>query len=339
MDIAEWLRSSLMIRGRTVHNRLMLAPMSKLGHIAFRELLDGYGGCGLMFTEMCSSKALPGANPAVSPCFRWREEELGRLVCQIFGSEPEDMVRAAQRIEREGFFGVDINMGCSVAGICKHGCGAALLRDPARAVAIVRAMRAAVSIPVFVKFRTGWTDDPAFAVDMARRFEDAGADCLTFHPRVAPDRRSRPPKWDYIARVKEGVSIPVLGNGDVFTREDCALMRERTGCDGIALGRMAIARPWIFALWTGLLSEDPGMYLECALRYVDLVEKYFGEQAGVRYFKKFSQYFAANFVYGHTLWPKLWNADTLEGIRENIKHVLNTCPDVSSRPSLYMFTS
>ncbi|MFA7166321.1 MAG: tRNA-dihydrouridine synthase family protein [Desulfoplanes sp.] len=338
-DIACWLRSSLVVKDRPLPGRLALAPMSKLGHIAMRELLAEYGGCGLMFSEMCSSKAVPGANPRVSPCFTWREQELSQLVCQIFGSEPEDMARAAERVEREGFFGVDVNMGCSVAGICKHGCGAALLRDPDRAVAIVQTMRRAVSIPIFVKFRTGWKDDPCFAVDMARRLEDAGADCLTFHPRVAPDRRSRPPKWEYIARVKEGVSIPVLGNGNVFTLEDCALMRERTGCDGIALGRMAIARPWIFALWTGRLLEDPGIYKQCALRYVDLVEKYFGEQAGLRYFKKFSQYFAANFIYGHALWPKLWKADTLDGLRENIDRLLTECPAVSLRPSLYMFTT
>ncbi len=336
---AAWLRSSLRIGTRTIHGRLALAPMSKLGHIAFRELLDGYGGCGLMFTEMCSSKAVPGAKTCVSPCFRWREEEKDRLVCQIFGSEPEDVARAARRIAREGLFGVDINMGCSVAGICKHGCGAALLRDPERAVSLVRAVRQAVSIPVFVKFRTGWKDDPEFAVDMAKRLEEAGADCLTFHPRVAPDRRSRPPRWDYITRVKEAVSIPVLGNGDVFTREDCTAMITQTGCDGVALGRMAIARPWIFALWTGLLSESPDMYRACALRHVDLLEHYFGEAGAVRYFKKYSLYFAANFVFGHSLWPKLWNAEDLEGIRENIRRSFVSCPAVSTRPSLYMFTS
>ena len=336
---ADWLRSDLPIGSKTVHGRLALAPMSKLGHVAFRELVAGYGGCGLLFTEMCSARALPSANPKVSPCFRWRDEELDRLVCQIFGSHPRDMVLAAQRVEREGFFGVDMNMGCSVSGICKHGCGAALLRHPDTAVAMVREVKQAVSIPVFVKYRTGWKDDPDCAVDLARRFEDAGADCLTFHPRVAPDRRSRPPKWEYIARVKQAVSIPILGNGNVFTCDDCRDMVEQTGCDGVALGRMAIARPWIFAQWTGRLEPSPEFFKESALTLVDLLETHFGSHMGFRYFKKYSQYLAANFVYGHTIWPSLWKGENLDAVRENIEACLDPCPPLSSRPSLYMFTT
>ena len=122
-----------------------------------------------------------------------------------------------------------------MAAVCKKQCGAALLRTPDIAEAIVAAVRKAVNIPVFVKFRTGWEDRPEGAVAMARRFEAAGADALTFHPRVAPDRRTRPPKWAYIAEVKSSVKIPVFGNGDVFDRADCERMIATTGCDGIAL--------------------------------------------------------------------------------------------------------
>jgi tRNA-dihydrouridine synthase len=230
-------------------------------------------------------------------------------------------------------------MGCSVSGICKHGCGAALLRNPDLAVAVVREIRKAVSLPVFIKYRTGWKDDPDFAVDLAKRFEDAGADCLTFHPRVAPDRRSRPPKWEYIARVKKAVSIPVLGNGNVFTREDCRTLVEQTGCDGVALGRMAIARPWIFAEWTGRLKPGPDLFRQAALTLVDLLEIHFGPDMGFRYFKKYSQYLAANFMYGHTIWPRLWKGEGLDAVRENIETCLSPCPALSSRPSLYMFTT
>ena len=120
------------------------------------------------------------------------------------------MALAARRIESEGFFGVDLNFGCSVAAICKKGAGAALLKTPDRAVEIVEAVRRSVSCPLFVKYRTGWEDDPAFAVSMGRAFEAAGADALTFHPRVAPDRRSRAPKWEIIGRVKAAVDIPVF---------------------------------------------------------------------------------------------------------------------------------
>ena len=165
------ITQGITIGKKRIENRLFLAPMAGLGHAAFREVVSEFGGYGLLFTGMCSAKALPHENPAVSPVFKWRKSELATLVCQIFGPDPLSMALAAQRIEREGFFGVDLNFGCSVAAICKRGCGAALLRDPDLAVEILARVRGSVTIPVFVKFRTGWTSDPAPAVELAKRFE------------------------------------------------------------------------------------------------------------------------------------------------------------------------
>jgi len=270
-NLASHLNRPLKIGNRTIPGRLVLAPLSKLGNVAFRELLATYGGCGLMFSEMSSSRAVQQGTPNTIAGFMWRPEELGHLVCQLFGDDPDTMGRAARQVEKAGFFGVDINFGCSVASICRHGCGAELLKTPDLAVRIVAAIRRQVSLPVFVKFRTGWQDDPQPAVDLARRFEDAGADALTFHPRVAPDRRTRPPKWAYIARVKEAVSIPVFGNGNVFSEQDCRAMLSTTGCDGVALGRLAIARPWIFAQWTQGSKLDQTIYKTSALAMIDLL--------------------------------------------------------------------
>ena len=125
---------------------------------------------------------------------------------------------------------------------------------------IVAAVRKAVSIPLFVKFRTGWKDDPRPSIELAKRFEDAGADALTFHPRVAPDRRARPAKWEYIGRVKQSVSIQVFGNGDVFDENDCLNMLTSTGCDGVAIGRLAMAKPCIFAEWTDSVEVRPEVF-------------------------------------------------------------------------------
>ena len=205
-----------------------------------------------------------GGGPARSG-FMWRKEELPHLVCQLYGDDPEIMARAAERVAADGFMGVDINFGCSVAVVCKHNCGAALLKDPVRAGKIVSAVRKAVPLPLFVKYRTGWQDDVAGAVDMARRFADEGADALTFHPRVAPDRRSRQPKWAYIGKVKSAVSIPVFGNGNVFDLRDCERMVSETECDGVAVGRLAVARPWTFAQWTDGFAPDACIYRRCAL--------------------------------------------------------------------------
>ena len=207
--LRRFLKSPLVIGGRSVPGRLFLAPMAKLGNTAFRQLVASFGGYGLLFTEMCWAGSVPCGNGHDQGGFTWRpEENLSELVCQLFGSDPRTMARAAGIAADEGFFGVDLNFGCAVAAICKKGCGAALLKAPDRAAAIVSAIRRKVSIPVFVKFRTGWEDDPAVAVDLARRFEDAGADALTFHPRVAPDRRTRPPALGIYRPGKGGGADP-----------------------------------------------------------------------------------------------------------------------------------
>ncbi|MDY0374675.1 MAG: tRNA-dihydrouridine synthase family protein [Desulfobacterium sp.] len=331
------ITQGITIGKKRIENRLFLAPMAGLGHAAFREVVSEFGGYGLLFTGMCSAKALPHENPAVSPVFKWRKSELATLVCQIFGPDPLSMALAAQRIEREGFFGVDLNFGCSVAAICKRGCGAALLRDPDLAVEILARVRGSVTIPVFVKFRTGWTSDPAPAVELAKRFEDKGADALVFHPRVAPDRRSRPPRWEQIALLSEAVSIPVFGNGNVFDMNDLTNMVEQTGCDGVSIGRIAVSRPWIFAEWTRGFTPTISTYHRTALRLTELLLKHHKEKFAVKLYKKFIPYFSANFRFGHSICKELLKADTMEELRENIDGVFDRNPEIVARPNINLF--
>ncbi len=338
-EISDFLRQPLTIGKRRIDNRLLLAPMSGLGHVAFRELLSAFGGYGLMFSEMCSARAVPRENRYHSRVFRWRDQEVTELVCQLFGSDPDVMARAAVRVEEEGFFGVDINLGCSAAAICKQNSGAALLKDPPLAAKIIAAVRKAVSFPVFVKFRTGWKDDPERAADFAMRFEDAGADALTFHPRVAPDRRSRPPKWEYIGRVKECVAIPVFGNGNVFDRNDCGNMIKISRCDGIAIGRIAISKPWVFSMWTAGFTPGSDIYKTTALKMVDLLEAHYEPVRALKYFKKFAVYFTANFRFGHSIYSRLCMAGDMQTVRENIRNVFNTPLETTTRPNMNMFVS
>ncbi|NLW81616.1 MAG: tRNA-dihydrouridine synthase family protein [Desulfovibrionales bacterium] len=333
------LSAVLPVGRRELDSRLVLAPMAGLGHVAFREVLAGFGGFGFMVTEMCNALAVPSENRHSSAVFRWRDEEAGRLVCQIFGGEPQSMARAASRIEAEGFMGVDINMGCSVAAICKRGYGAALLRDPQRAVAIVRAVRQAVGCPVMVKFRSGWGNSPDLAVDLAQRFEEAGADLLTFHPRVAPDRRSRPPRQEHIRAVVEAVSIPVLGNGDVFSAAHCSRMLCETGCAGVSIGRMAVARPWIFAELTAGFVPDQGIYLRTALAMIERIWHWFEPTRAIKLYKKYAVYLAANFVHGHSLWPELVRGHTREAMADNAWRILSRFPQVASTPNAFLFTA
>lgn len=355
--LAAFLSTPLHIRTARINTRLFLAPMAGLGHVAFREVMAWYGGHGLLFTGMMNAKALPTENPRTSPVFRWREEELPYLVAQIFGNEAQTMAAAAQRIEQAGFFGVDINMGCSVSAIMKRGCGAALLREPKQALAIVRAVRKAVCCPLFVKFRTGFSADPRPAVELAHCFEEEGVDALTFHPRIAPDRRTQRPRLEHLKLVKERVSIPVFGNGDVFTPTDCAAMLERTGCDGIAVGRMAIARPWLFAAWAGnskgeLLEDNPclnpNLWREAPLRLINAIARHFDPALPVQgnatrslnYVRKFLLYFAANFTWGNVLLPRWIKGKSIAEIADRVRNDLETLPDnpqIASCPNKLMF--
>ncbi|GBC60753.1 dihydrouridine synthase [Desulfonema ishimotonii] len=334
--LAAFLNRPLAVGNKKIEKRLLLAPLSKLGNVAFRELVAGFGGYGLLFSEMAGSRAIPCGRGHHKSGFMWRDEELSSLVCQVYGDDPEDMAVAARRVEAEGFFGVDLNFGCSVSSVCKHNCGAALLKDPPLAEKIVAAVRKAISIPLFIKFRTGWKDDPLFAVEMARRFEDAGADALTFHPRVAPDLRTRLPKWEYVARVKAAVSVPVFGNGNVFDRADCEKMIQTTGCDGVAIGRLAVAKPWTFAEWTDAFRPEPAVYGQSALKYLALLLSHFEPSVALRRYYKFSGYYASNFRFGHTFFSMVHKAKTPDALEATLSRFFETPPDLMSRPNITM---
>jgi nifR3 family TIM-barrel protein len=337
LSVREFLNTPLAVGKRRVEKRAFLAPLSGLGNISFREVLSSYGGFGLMFMEMCSARAVPRENRYKSLVFRWSDAELSHLVCQLLGGEPAEMADAARRVEDEGFFGVDLNFGCSAARICKRGCGAALLRNPEKAERIVAAVRKSVRIPVFVKFRTGWQDRPEPAADLARRFQNAGADALTFHPRVAPDRRSRPPRWSHITAVKQSVSIPVFGNGNVFSISDCAAMIEWTGCDGISLGRLPIAKPWVFAELTEGRRFDGRAWPDMFLCYIDSLEKHFDTAPAMLRFKRAVPYMAAFFRFGHAFQKKLRNAADFEEARRVVETFFNSAPEVSETPNMNLF--
>ncbi|MCP4112343.1 MAG: tRNA-dihydrouridine synthase family protein [Desulfobacteraceae bacterium] len=336
-ELSNYLKQPLNVGIRSIEKRLVLAPMTLLGNIAFRELVSLYGGYGLLFSEMCSAKRIPHENRYISPYFKWRDEEISCLVFQILGSDPEIMATAARRIEKQGFFGVDINFGCSASSVCRQNWGAALLKYPDLAARIVAEVRKAVSIPLFVKYRTGWKNDHQAAVDMAKRFEDAGADALTYHPRVAPDRRAHPPRWEYIRMVKQSVSVPVFGNGDVFDSNDCRSMLQTTGCDGVAIGRMAVARPWIFAMLTDGFEPEPDIYLRSAVNMAKLLVKHYNPSGAVKRFKKFGLYFSANFRFGHTLYTKILNLHDMDKAEDMLKGFFENTPDLVSRPNMNFF--
>ena len=230
-----------------------LAPMAGMTDTAFRRLVKRKGGCGLVVSEMVSSEGLVRGIDRTLEYAEYTEEERPVSI-QIFGGDPEKMAAAAQIVEGIGADIVDVNMGCPVPKIAKHNAGCSLMREPGHAADVVRAMARAVKIPVTVKMRAGWDADAINAPDLARRMEDAGAAAVAVHGRTAAQSYSGVSDWDLIARVAEGVSIPVFGSGDCIDPEQL-VERLRVGkIAGVLVGRGALRNPWIFAQAAALAS-------------------------------------------------------------------------------------
>ena len=229
-------------------HRLLLAPMAGVSDEAFRALCREQGA-DLAFTEMVSAKGLSYANEKTRHLLALAPGE-DQVAVQLFGHEPDTMAAQAAWIEQEmgeSLAYLDVNMGCPARKIVSKGDGSALMREPELAASIVRAIRAAVAHPVTVKFRRGWALGEETAPDFARRMEDAGACAVAVHGRFAEQLYRGSADWGVIARVKEAVDVPVVGNGDVRTGADAVALTARTGCDAVMIARGAEGNPWVFA--------------------------------------------------------------------------------------------
>ncbi len=251
----------MQIGGVTIETPLLLAPMAGQTNHAMRQMCRSYGDVGLVCTELLSSMALARRIPRNYAMFDWTPEE-DPFAVQLFGADPNVMAEGARMLVDEGAAMVDINMGCWVPKIAKGGAGAALMRDVCTATSVVEAVVKAVSVPVTVKIRAGWNVENPTAVEFARAAEGVGVQAIAVHARFATQGFTGEPDWSWIRRVKEAVSIPVSGNGDVITPQDAARMFAETGCDGVMIGRGALGRPWIFHhvahyLRTGEILPEP----------------------------------------------------------------------------------
>jgi len=225
-------------------NRLVMAPMAGITNLPFR-LMAKKMGAGLVSTEMVSAMGLCLRQKGTLRYLRSHGAE-GPLSVQIFGSDAHSMASAAVIAVDHGASIVDINMGCPARKVVKSGAGGALLRNPGKVREIVRAVRDACPVPVTVKMRAGWSPGEPVALDLARLVEDCGADAITLHPRYVTQSFSGNADWGLIEEVKARVGVPVIGNGDVCEPAMALEMRERTGCDGVMIGRGAVGNPWIF---------------------------------------------------------------------------------------------
>jgi tRNA-dihydrouridine synthase B len=270
------------IRDVPIETPAILAPLAGITNLPFR-LIAKRGGAGLVCSEMISANGLIYQSQKTHQLLDSSPDEKP-LSVQIFGSDPMIMADAAKMVQDSGADILDINFGCSVRKVLKTGSGSALMKVPEKARMILNAVRQAIQIPMTVKMRSGWDISGKDAILLAKIAQDCGADAIAIHPRTASQGFGGKANWALIAEIKQRVSIPVIGNGDILTPHDAIRMLAQTGCDAVMVGRAAIGKPWIFSQITALIQgkepipEDISRNFQMMREYLKASVGYFGEE-------------------------------------------------------------
>ena len=307
-------------------NNLILAPMAGVTDLPFR-LLCKEQGAGLLCMEMVSAKAIMYKNRNTQELLKIDERELP-VSLQLFGSDPDIISSIAHEIEDRPFDILDINMGCPVPKIVNNGEGSALMKNPRLAGEIIEKTAKAIKKPVTVKIRKGFDDEHVNAVEMAKIAEASGAAAVAVHGRTREQFYSGKADWDIIRQVKEAVSIPVIGNGDLLTAEDVIAMYEQTGCDGFMIARGAQGNPWIFRqilhyFETGEHLPKPEFEEVCEmmLRHARMMLEFKGEYTGIREIRKHGAWYTAGYKNSAKLRVMINEVETYNELEELLSKV------------------
>ena len=318
----------LKIGSVTLPNNLILAPMAGVTDLPFR-LLCKEQGAGLLCMEMVSAKAILYKNRNTESLLEIDPRE-NPVSLQLFGSDPEIISTIAHQIEERPFDILDLNMGCPVPKIVNNGEGSALIKNPKLAGEIIRRTVRAIDKPVTVKIRKGFDDEHINAVEMAKIAEDAGAAAVAVHGRTREQFYSGRADWDIIRQVKEAVSIPVIGNGDLLTAEDVIAMEAQTGCDGFMIARGAQGNPWIFRqilhyFETGEHLAKPTLeeVTQMILRHARMMLEFKGEYIGIREIRKHAAWYTAGYPNSARLRVAINNVESFEALEELLMNNLD----------------
>ena len=319
--------NQLSLFGCTIPRTAMLAPMAGIADRAYRQLCKEYGAV-LVVGEMASVKGLCYSDRKTAELLTCTQEEFPMGV-QLFGDDPAFFAKAAKIAAQYHPAFIDINMGCPVHKVVSTGAGSRLMTTPEKAAQIVRACVEAVDIPITVKMRKGYNAEDANAPQLAKFCQEEGAAAITIHGRTKAQLYQPGADWDIIKQVKQAVSIPVIGNGDVMSAQDAAQMYCQTGCDLVAVARGSYGRPWIFSeitqyLQTGTLPPEPSPEekMEVMLRHLSLICTYKGERAGMREGRKIAGFYVKGLAQASRFRGLCGSLSTLEDAKALANEVL-----------------